>query len=157
MMQKVIESPQVRRKLAELRQEILILEKLNKFLEMKVQKMTQVDEAPPSWIKIENRETILAIVTSFADSDKKQILEMLKEKPLTVLEIAQRTNLSQTSTYRKVNELIKDNMIKSAGLVLNKEGKRVNVYSATIKHMRIYFEENAILMFLMLEDNQENF
>lgn len=157
MMQKVIESPQVRRKLAELRQEILILEKLNKFLEMKVQKMTQVDEAPPSWIKIENHETILSIVTSFADLDKKQILEILKEKPLTVLEIVQRTNLSQTSTYRKVNELIKDNMIKSVGLVLNKEGKRVHVYSATIKHMRIYFEENDILMFLMLENSQEDF
>jgi hypothetical protein len=42
---------QVEKKLAELKQEILALEKLNKFLEMKVLQMTQIEGSPSLWLK----------------------------------------------------------------------------------------------------------
>lgn len=151
MMQTVIRSPKLHSKIRELQQEILILEKLNKFLEMKVNSMTKVEDSPSSWERIEDNSVILKVLTSYADPNKKLILEATKEKPLTVQEIIQKTNLSQTSTYRMCNELVNNNMLRKVGLVLSKDGKRVPTYSPSIRNMRIYFEENDLLMFLMLE------
>jgi hypothetical protein len=153
----LVDTSQIERKLADLRQEIQALEKLNKFLEMKVLQITQTDESPSLWLKIENHETIMSIVSSYADPQKKEILDAITEKPLTILEIIECTHLPQTTVYRKINELINDKLIKSTGLFLNKENKRVHVYTTTIKHMRIYFEENGILMFLILGGNTVDF
>lgn len=58
-----------------------LLEELNKFLERKVQKLTQSNESPAMWIKIDDRQAIFAIISSYADSQKKRILDAIKEKP----------------------------------------------------------------------------
>jgi DNA-binding transcriptional ArsR family regulator len=148
----LVDRSRIERKLADLKQEISALEKLNKFLEMKVLHMTQTEESPSLWLKIENRKTIMSIVSAYSDPQKKEILDAITEKPLTILEVVERTSLPQTTAYRKINELINSNLIKSTGLFLNKDSKRVHAYTTTIKHMRIYFEENDILMFLILDN-----
>ena len=83
-----IDNPRViAQKIVELRQEIEALEKLNKFLEGKILQLTQVDDSPECWIKIENRDTIFTIVSAYSDPVTKKILESIKEKPLTISEI----------------------------------------------------------------------
>jgi predicted transcriptional regulator len=142
----------IAQKVVELRQEIEALEKLNRFLEGKILQLTQVDDSPEQWIKIENRDTIFTIVSAYSDPITMKILESIKEKPLTISEIIERTNLPQTTTYRKINELLHSKMIQSVGLFLNKDNKRVHVFSAIIKHMRVYVEENDVIMFVIVED-----
>ncbi|TBR11880.1 MAG: ArsR family transcriptional regulator [Candidatus Nitrosotenuis sp.] len=139
--------------MVELRQEIEALEKLNKFLEGKILRLTQVEDSPEHWIKIESQDTIFTIVSAYSDPVTKKILESINEKPLTISEIIERTNLPQTTTYRKINEMIHSKLIRSVGLFLNKDHKRVHSFSAVIKHMRMYFEENEVLMFVIAEDN----
>ena len=150
-----IDSPRViAQKIVELRQEIEALEKLNRFLEGKILRLTQVDDSPDRWIKIESRDTVFAIVSAYSDPVTKKILESVKEKPLTISEIIERTSLPQTTTYRKINELIQCKLMRSVGLFLNKDNKRVHVFSPVIKHMRMYFEENDVLMFVIVENGE---
>jgi hypothetical protein len=148
---------QVEKKLADLKMEIVALEKLNRFLERKVLEMTEIQESPSLWLKIEDRETIMGIVSSYADPQKKAILDAVTAKPMNILGIIERTNLPQTTAYRKINEMINGKLIKSTGLFLNKDNKRVHTYTSTIKYMRIYFEGNDILMFLVLDSGTVDF
>ena len=150
-MQTITESLHLRSKIRELQQEILLLEQLNKFLEMKVNSMTKIEESPTSWVRVEDHSLILNVLSSFSDPHKKMILDFVSEQPLTIQEIIQKTGLPQTSTYRRCNELVRDNLLRKVGLILTEDGRRVHNYSPTIQNMRIYFEGNDLLMFLLVD------
>ncbi len=149
-----IDNPEmIAQKIAELVQEIESLEKINRFLEEKISHLTHVEESSDQWIKIEDRDTVSTVILAYSDPITAKILESIKEKPLTISEIIERTNLPQTTTYRKINELIQSKIIQSAGLFLNKDNKRVHSFATVIKHVRVYFEENEVIMFVNVKKN----
>lgn len=149
-----IDNPEmISQKLVELRQEIEALEKINKFLEEKISHLTHAEESSDQWIKIEDRNMVSTIILAYSDPVTVKILESIKEKPLTISEIIERTNLPQTTAYRKINELIQSKIIHSVGLFLNKDNKRVHSFAAVIKHVRVYFEENEVIMFVNVGKN----
>lgn len=144
-----IDNPEmIAQKIVELVQEIKSLEKINRFLEEKISHLTHAEESSDQWVKIEDRNMACTIILAYSDPVTVKILESIKEKPLTISEIIERTNLPQTTTYRKINELIQSKIIQSVGLFLNKDNKRVHSFATVIKHVRVYFEENEVIMFV---------
>lgn len=149
-----IDNPEmISQKLVELVQEIEALEKVNRFLEEKISHLAHAEESSDQWIKIEDRGMAYTIISAYSDPVTAKILESIKEKPLIISEIIERTNLPQTTTYRKINELIHSKIIQSVGLFLNKDNKRVHSFATVIKHVRVYFEENEIIMFVNVGKN----
>ncbi len=131
-----------------LKQIICELEAINDVLK------SQIDVEPKNpyysdWIEIKDQKTIFNILTSYYDPIKKLVLEEMTKCPMTIQEIIQQHSLPQASTYRKITELIDCRLIVKQGFFLQNDSKRVYKYTNTIKNMKIHFEENKILIFVL--------
>ena len=59
---------------------------------------------------IKDKSIISLILHSYADEDKKKILNITANKPRIILDIISVSKLPQTSSYRKINSLIKNDI-----------------------------------------------
>lgn len=131
-----------------LKQIICDLEAINDILR------SQIDFEPKKpyysdWIEIKDQKTIFNILASYYDPIKKLVLEEMTKHPMTIQEIIHQHNLPQASAYRKITELIDCRLIVKQGFFLQNDSKRVYKYTNTIKNMKIHFEENKILIFVL--------
>jgi len=85
-------------------------------------------------ITIKDRSIISLILHSYADDDKKKILNTVVHKPRIILDIINTCKLPQTSSYRKINSLVKNGMLIPYGEVPRKYGKIVIKY---VSYLRI--------------------
>ena len=88
------------------------------------------------WIYIKNKSLVSLIVKTYADSDKKKILDAA-QKPRIIIDIIDKCDLPQTSTYRKINSLIHNGLLVSAGNVVMKYGKIVTKYVSLFENVEI--------------------
>ena len=95
------------------------------------------------WVSIKNKDLILAILQSYADTDKKKILSITKT-PRTILQIVNICKLPQTSTYRKMKSLIQHGLLVPFGTVSAKQGKIVTRYVSLFENLEINILKNNI-------------
>ena len=96
------------------------------------------------WLMINNRYLTELILKTFADEDKKTIIDLIRNNAETIPRILERCGLPNTSGYRKMNQLIEDNMIISTGLTETFEGKRAILYKSVIHKIQIFINKNNI-------------
>jgi predicted transcriptional regulator len=95
------------------------------------------------WIMIKEKSLVLLILQSYADPDKKMILDAA-EHPKTILDIIDECKLPQTSTYRKINSLIRNGLLIPDGQISMRHGKNVTTYVALFRNVEIKIVKNDV-------------
>jgi predicted transcriptional regulator len=95
-------------------------------------------------VTIKDKSIISLILHSYADNDKKKILNTVVNKPRIILDIISACKLPQTSSYRKINSLIKNGMLIPDGEVPRKYGKIVTKYVSLFENLEINIVKNDI-------------
>ena len=93
---------------------------------------------------IKDKSIISLILHSYADEDKKKILNTTTNKPRIILDIISVCKLPQTSSYRKINSLIKNGLLIPDGEIPRKYGKIVTKYVSLFENLEINIVKNDI-------------
>lgn len=93
---------------------------------------------------IKDKSIISLILRSYADEDKKKILNVTATKPRIILDIINLCKLPQTSSYRKINSLIKNGLLIPDGQIQRKFGKKVTKYVSLFENLEINIIKNEI-------------
>ena len=95
-------------------------------------------------VTIKDKSIIALILHSYADDYKKKILNVTANKPRIILDIINACKLPQTSSYRKINSLIKNGLLIPDGEVPRKFGKKVTKYVSLFENLEIDIIKNDI-------------
>jgi len=95
-------------------------------------------------VTIKDKSIISLILHSYADEDKKKILNTTVNKPRIILDIISTCKLPQTSSYRKINSLIKNGLLIPNGEIPRKYGKIVTKYISLFETLEINIVRNDI-------------
>ena len=96
------------------------------------------------WITIQDINLAGTIVEAFGDPDKKSIVGAVTDTPKTTYEILRKTQIPQTSGYRKINHLIDLGILVAKGQIETAEGKKINKYTTYFQNFRINIAKNVI-------------
>jgi hypothetical protein len=97
-----------------------------------------------TWLTIKNRHLTESILKTFADEDKKLLLNFTRTKPETIPRILASCNLPNTSGYRKMRQLIDDGFVIPTGLIETVEGRRTMLYKSIIQKIQIIIDKDEI-------------
>jgi len=89
------------------------------------------------WMKIEDQLVAELILKSFADDDKKKILDATLDKSRTPIEILDICKIPPTSGYRKIKSLIRDGLLVPNGTFLSRSKKQVRRYISALENIKI--------------------
>jgi len=103
-------------------------------------------------VAIKDKSIITLILHSYADEDKKKILNVTANKPRIILDIINACKLPQTSSYRKINSLIKNGLLIPDGQLPRKYGKKVTKYVALFENLEINIIKNDISVMARLSE-----
>jgi hypothetical protein len=104
----------------------------------------KIDGDVQEWIKIKKPELIELIAQTYFDSDKKNILNAVSDKPTTIPQILDICDLAPTNGYRKINSLIKSGLIIPVGYVIIQNRKKIKKYLAVIENVIIHMDKDTI-------------
>jgi len=102
------------------------------------------------WLVIKNKYLTELILKTFADEDKKAILDLTRDSVETIPKILVLCNLPNTSGYRKMNQLIEDGFVTPIGLAETFEGKRAILYKSIIQKIQIIINRNVIITKILI-------
>jgi hypothetical protein len=85
-----------------------------------------------------------SILKAFCDFDKKRILNMISETPLTIPEILHRCKMPSTSGYRKINSLVREGIIVPLPFISVQNTKKEKKYVSIIEDANIYIDKENI-------------
>ena len=91
-----------------------------------------------------NRRLTELILKTFADEDKKMILDFMVAKPETIPRTLVLCSIPNTSGYRKMRQLIDNGFVVSTGLVETFEGRRTLLYKSIIQKIQIIIDKGEI-------------
>ena len=131
----------------DLKQTIFALEAINEELTINLAKLRPVNS--PGWVQIKDQNRALEILSLYSNSTNKIILDDLIANPMSIPDIIHKNGLSRASGYRKISELIDSNLLVCCGYFLQNDDKRVYKYKSAIKNMRVYFDKNNVLLFVL--------
>lgn len=103
------------------------------------------------FITIESPSHMELILESYADSDKRKILEITADRSKSIMEILNTCNIPQTSAYRKVTTLINEGMIIPDGCTL-KHGRKILRYKSIFENVEINMVRNKIQITVKLAE-----
>lgn len=140
--------PEMKRSLFHFTNELKIIEDniLKNFLVIE-----QDPETSEIWLVIKNQHLTELILKSFADEEKKAIMDLIRDTPETIPKILELCKIPNTSGYRKMNQLIDEKMVVTTGLAETFEGKRAILYKSIIQKMQILINANEIIAKILVD------
>jgi len=112
--------------------------------------LTAEIQGPQTWLLIKNRHLTETILKTFADEEKKMILDTMRDKAVTTPNILTACKIPNTSAYRKVNQLIDQGFIVPVGLAESFEGKRAILYKSVIDRIQVNIDRNSIVAKMLI-------
>jgi hypothetical protein len=106
-----------------------------------IEKSTNVE----TWITVRDKHLAETILKTYADADKKMILDFTRDHSETIPKILNVCNLPNTSGYRKMNQLIEEGFIVPTGLAESFEGKRAILYKSVIQKIQININKDRVV------------
>lgn len=103
-----------------------------------------------TWILVRDKHLAEMILKTFADGDKKMILDLTRDQSETVPRVLSLCNLPNTSGYRKMNQLIDEGFVVPVGLAESFEGKRAILYKSLIQKIQITINRDNILTAILV-------
>jgi len=95
------------------------------------------------FITIESHPHMELILQSYADSDKRKILELTTGEARTTMEILKACNIPTTSAYRKVIELVEQYLLIPSGSFF-KNGRKIIKYKSIFESVEINMIRNKV-------------
>jgi len=95
------------------------------------------------WATIKDVPRVITILESYADEQKRSILNALAGKALNWKEIVKICNIPHTSCYRKIISLARSGLLIKEDVIIGKR-KRINKYKRVIEGLRININNNRI-------------
>ncbi len=102
------------------------------------------------WVLVRDNYLAETILKTFADLDKKMILDFMRDQPETIPRVLSLCNLPNTSGYRKMNQLINEGFIVPVGLASSFEGKRAILYKSLIHKIQITINKDSVLTAILV-------
>src|SRR5215831_5177161 len=121
----------------EIKPEQGILNEIRTLFENKGDLSLYLSEMGDGWYKVINRQFAGFLIKLFSDEITNNILTSLLDASLTIPQILQICDSPQTSTYRKINFLIENGIIRQKGYHLTRAGQRVHSYYSIVSALRI--------------------
>jgi predicted transcriptional regulator len=83
----------------------------------------------------------------FSDNYTRAILSTMMDRPKSVLQISAETDIPPTTVYRKIRQLLENNLIRTSGKIAE-NGKKNFLYKSKIKSFHVTFTKDrfAILV-----------
>lgn len=105
-----------------------------------------VEKSTPTetWITVRDKHLAEMILKTYADSEKKMILDSTRDKSETIPKVLSLCNLPNTSGYRKMNQLIEEGFVTPTGLAESFEGKRALLYKSVIQKIQISINKDRV-------------
>lgn len=103
------------------------------------------------FITIESPSHMELILESYADADKRKILEITAGTAKSIMEILNTCDIPQTSAYRKVTMLINEGMIIPHGCSF-KHGRKITKYKSIFENVEINMVRNKIQITVKLAE-----
>jgi len=94
-------------------------------------------------IHLLDKYLINKILRYFGDDEIRDILLQINEKELGIPDILRKSNVSRTSGYRKIEDLIKNGIIIETSKVMSKS-KKISKYKCIFKKIDIKLEDDII-------------
>ncbi len=107
------------------------------------------------WIDIVGLESVLKILESYGDEQKRLILESAVNESQTLSEILEVCKIPHTSFHRKFNSLIHTGLLVENSFVI-KDMRRIKKYQTTFENLKISIYENRIIVMCKLQDFLQN-
>lgn len=98
------------------------------------------------WFEIKDPVMVDMIVSKYGNALNRKILNFCARKPHTVMEILEVTKVPQTTGYRKIMSLIKNNFLFAHQMVQRSGTKQVSMYASTLKEIEFHMSENQELI-----------
>jgi hypothetical protein len=118
---------------------------------------TKAQSEPGSlWVNITDTVMADAIMTTYGDALNRKILDSCVSEPHTIMEILNITKISQTTGYRRLLLLIKDNFLVSHHMVQRSGAKQVSSYISTFKEIEFRMSQNQELVRVKFQDTSNN-
>ena len=128
------------------RQELIIPEKNRKIFnteqDLKPEFFLEIGD---NWYKVVNDESARTLIKLFSNDLVQEILVTLMREPLTIPQMLRICGSTQTSTYRKINLLIKYGILRKKEYGFLKNGKIIHSYYSILRGMRIELGEKISL------------
>jgi hypothetical protein len=106
-----------------------------------------------NWIVLDDQRLTKIFLESFADDDKRNILEASMDEPLTISDILLTCKIPQTSGYRKINYLIENGLLMIDGFTTTLDGKKIQKYQTIFNNIKMDIERKNILVKVQLKKN----
>jgi predicted transcriptional regulator len=107
--------------------------------------LTTEENSSETWLVITNKALTELILKTFADEDKKMILDFTRNDSETIPKILSLCNLPNTSGYRKVKKLIDNGFVIPTGMAETFDGRRALLYKSIIQKIQIHINKNDIV------------
>lgn len=96
---------------------------------------------------IKDKKLLELILLSYANQEKKAILESVSESALSISDILDITKISQSTGYRIISSLINDGLlIETKSTSENSDDRKVSLYKSTISLIDIKIKKSIIVM-----------
>ncbi|MGQ0605582.1 MAG: hypothetical protein ACT4OD_01315 [Candidatus Nitrosotenuis sp.] len=103
-----------------------------------------------TYVIITDKRLAETILKTFADKEKKLILDFTRDRSETIPRILNSCNLPNTSGYRKVKQLIEDGFVVPDGLAESFEGKRAVLYKSSIQKIQIMINKDQVVTSILI-------
>lgn len=105
------------------------------------------------WFEMKDPSIVDAIVSTYGNSLNRKILNSCSSMPHTVMEILAITKIPQTTGYRRIMSLIKDNFLFAHHTFQRKGGKQIVRYLSMFKEIEFQMSENQELIRVKFQEN----
>lgn len=92
--------------------------------------------SPPSEETVRTEAEITELLAVLDDQDCRAVLEATGEEPLTAKEVANRCDLSSSTTYRKIDRLV-DAGLLTESIRISGTGKHASEYSRSVDRVEL--------------------
>ncbi|UCG01959.1 MAG: winged helix-turn-helix transcriptional regulator [Candidatus Heimdallarchaeota archaeon] len=97
-------------------------------------------------MRITNPALIQVLIKALADSNSSNILALTASRPLSVMDIVERTNIPISSAYRRISQLEEQGLIGVDRTIVTPEGKSYNKYKASFSQVTVKFQDGEFLV-----------
>lgn len=95
-------------------------------------------------LKIQDEKLVKKILSGYGDADLRNLLQLWTH-PLLCVDAIEKSNLPQTSAYRKINAMIKAGLLIQDG-TKTVEGREVPLYRQTFSKVQVDFSQKGTVL-----------
>lgn len=103
------------------------------------------------YITIKDSSLTMLFLETFGDEIKKNMMNCVTDKQLTIYEILQKCDIPQTSGYRKIKQLIENGFLTIQGYSTSSDGKKIPKYTSIFENIKINIEKNSVLVSIKIK------